>query len=89
MQAVIELPLECPFELRILDVARMELEVIGVHGYRRILERDDDLDRFAFQPRVKRQQWMLIQTQVLEDAFKVLLRSEIGQLGLQDSRLPR
>lgn len=47
VKSVIELALETPLELRVIEVARMKLEVVSVNRNRRVLELNDDLNSFA------------------------------------------
>ena len=77
MQAVIELALEAPLKLRMIEVSRMQLKVISMHRDGGILELDDDLDAICFRPGVKIQQRMFVQAQLCEDA----LQTNIGRVG--------
>lgn len=70
MKAIVKLPLEAPLELRVLQIARMQLEVIGVYLYRRILEANDDLDGFALRACVESQQRMLVKTQLPQHSLQ-------------------
>jgi len=60
VQAIIELALEAPLELRMFQVARMQIEIISVHGHGGIAKLNDDLHDFAVLTRGKLQQWMLV-----------------------------
>ena len=75
MQAGKELVLEGPLELRMIEVARMHAEVVGMHRHGGIAEIDDDLDALALLARVERQQRMLVQLELIEDA----LQARIGR----------
>ena len=44
MQAIVELALQGPFELGVVQIARMQIEIVGVYGDRRILELNDQFD---------------------------------------------
>src|SRR5579863_7477099 len=44
VQTIVELPLQGPLELRAVQIARMQVEVVSVHRHRRILELDDQFD---------------------------------------------
>ena len=70
MQAVVELALEGPFELGMVQIARMKLEIIGVYRNRRILELDDDFDAVSLCSRIEIEQGMLIKTKLGEDAIE-------------------
>jgi len=69
MQAVVELALKTPFELRVIEIARVQIEIIGVDRDRRILEVNDYFDAFALGARVERHQGMFIQKQLRADAL--------------------
>jgi len=70
VQAIIELPLEGPFELRMIQVTRMELEVVGMHGDTRILELNDDFHSLAFSLSGKIEQRVLIQPELGKNAIQ-------------------
>ena len=70
VQAIVKLALEGPLKLRMIQVARMQIEIIGVDWDIGILELDDDLDSVAFGPRGEVQQRMLVQAQLSEDALQ-------------------
>jgi hypothetical protein len=53
MQAIVELALETPFELGMIEISRMEIEQVSVNRDRGILEVDHDFDTFSFGTRVK------------------------------------
>ena len=65
VQAVKNLPLERPLELRVLEIARMQLEVVGV--YRRVTEprANDDFHRFALGARVELDERMLVEAKLM------------------------
>jgi hypothetical protein len=68
VQAIVEVALKCPFELRVGQVSRMDLEVVRVNRNVGILERDDYFDRVILLTSVEREQRVFIKPQVLEDA---------------------
>ena len=70
MQAVVELALEGPLELRVIEVARVQLEIIGVHRYRRVLELDDHGHALPILARVKLQQRVLVAEQLPQHAVE-------------------
>ena len=70
MQAVVELALEAPFEPRIIQVAWMQVKVVGVHRNRRTLELDDYFHTFALGARREIQQRVLIKAELSEDPFE-------------------
>lgn len=61
MQAIVELTLETPFELGMIQIAWMKLEVICVYRNWGILELNDDFDSSAFLLRIEVQERMLVQ----------------------------
>ncbi len=65
VQAVEDLSLEGPLELRVIEIARVQLEVIGVNRWIREARPDDDLDRFAFIARIELDEWMLVEPKLL------------------------
>ncbi len=65
VQAIVELALERPFKLGIVEIARMEFEVVSMDW--RIGEPgpDDHFDRFAFDASVKLHKRMLVEAELL------------------------
>ena len=70
MQAVVELPLEGPLELRMIEIPGVEFEIVGMHRNRRIFEIDEDFDAFAFGASGEIQQRMLVELQLRKNAFE-------------------
>jgi hypothetical protein len=70
VQGVEELALETPFELRVIKVAGMHVEIVGMDGNGGVFEFDDDLDTFAFSACGKIHQRMLVEAELCEDAIK-------------------
>ena len=70
MQAVVELPLECPFKLRMIEIARMEFEAIGMHWNRRVPEVDENFHAFTLDASREIQQRVLVQFQLRENTFE-------------------
>src|SRR3954471_5908121 len=68
VEAVVELTLEAPLELRMFQIARMQVEVIGVHGNGRIAKLNDDLDDVAVLARGEIQQRVLVPGQCFLNA---------------------
>src|SRR5271169_5128902 len=68
VQAVEDLALEGPLKLRVVDIARMQLEVVGM--YRRIGESrpEDDFNGLALGAGVELDQWVLVEPELLLDA---------------------
>ena len=70
MQAIVKLALKAPFKLRIVQITRMHVEIVGVHRDGRILELDNQLHAFALGTCIEIQQRMLIQAELSKDAFE-------------------
>ena len=70
MQAIVELALERPFELWMVKIARVHLEVIGVDGDGGIFETDDDFNSVALFPGAKVEQGVLIETQLCKHTIE-------------------
>jgi hypothetical protein len=64
VEGVVELALETPFELRVVEVAGMQIEIICVDGERGLFELNDDLDAFALGARGEIQQGMFVEKQL-------------------------
>jgi hypothetical protein len=64
VQAIKELALESPFELGMVKVAGVELEIISMHGDVRILELDNDFDTFALTAGRKVEEGMLVEAEL-------------------------
>lgn len=69
VQAIVELTLERPLELRMVEIARVQIEVVGVNRDIRILELDDHFNGFPFPTGIEIEQRMLVKTQLGEDAI--------------------
>ena len=70
VQAVIELSLEPPLELGMIEIAGMKFEVVGMHRDWRIPEVDDDFNGFALDPRREIEQGVLVEFQLLQHTLK-------------------
>lgn len=70
MHAGVKLALKRPLELRMVEVARVQIEIVGVNRHGRIFEIDDDFHRFAFCARVEVQQRVLIKPQLLQNTVE-------------------
>lgn len=87
MQAIIELTLERPFELRMVKIAGMQLEVISVHRNRRIFELNDYFNSFAFGACAEIEQGMFIQAELIQNALQAVVIC--GLMHNQDFRTAR
>lgn len=88
MQAVIELALEAPFKLGIVQVTRVQIEVIGVDRDGRILELDHQFNALALGASGKLEQWMLVEAELRENAFDADLRTVAHKKIVFDNRSP-
>jgi hypothetical protein len=70
MQRIVELALETPLELGMVEIARMQIEGIGMDWDSSILELDDDFDAFAFGAGGEVQQGMFVKLELREDAVE-------------------
>jgi len=90
VQAIKELALESPFELGMVQVAGMELEIIGVYGDIRIFELDDDLDAFALVAGGEVEQGMLVEAKLGEHAVETWVRrSWHSRILVESGKAPR
>ena len=64
MEAVVELALEGPSELRVFDVARVKLKLVSVHAKGALLEVNGKLDGLASEPGTELEQRMLVLDQL-------------------------
>ena len=67
MQAVIELVLQVPGELGMIEVAGMNRKHVGVNRDGRVLQIDQDLDNAVIFARGKGEQRMIVELQVIEN----------------------
>ena len=70
MQGIVKLPLKTPFELRVVEVSGMEIEVVCVDGEVLILELDDHFHAITFGARGKIQQRVLVEPELREDTVE-------------------
>jgi hypothetical protein len=90
VQAIKELALESPFELGMVQVAGMELEIIGVYGDIRIFELDDDLDAFALVAGGEVEQGMLVEAKLGEHAVETWVgRPWHSRILVESGKAPR
>jgi hypothetical protein len=70
VQTVIELALESPLELRVVEVPGMKFEVIGMNWNRWIPELDHDLHGLALGAGRKIKQRVFVESQLRQNALK-------------------
>ena len=79
VEGVVELALEGPFELGVVQITRMQIEVVGVHRHAWILELDDQFNAITFRASIEIEQWVLVETQLSENAIQALIRGHRNQ----------
>ena len=72
MQRIEKLALEAPLELRMVEVARMKIEIVSVYGDGFIFELDDDFDAFALGAGGKVKKGVFVKAKLGEDAFEAV-----------------
>ncbi len=70
METIVELPLELPLEPGTVEVARVEIESVGVNAGAALAQVNDDLYAIAVGTRVEAQQRMIVKPQLLTHASK-------------------
>jgi len=70
VQAVEELALEGPLELRVVEIARVQVVIVGVDLGLGESRAEDHLDAVALRPRAERHQRMLIELELIEHLRK-------------------
>src|SRR5580704_14650523 len=72
VQAIEDLPLEGPLKLRIVKIAGMQLEIVGMDARLGEARPDYDLDSLAFSTRIELHQGMLVEPQLLLDSRQAI-----------------
>ena len=70
MQTVVELTLKGPLELRMIEIAWMQVEVVRVHRDGGLSELNDDFYALALRLRAEIEQRMFIQAQLIQHALQ-------------------
>ena len=70
VQAIVKLTLKAPFELGVVQVARMQVEVVSMHWDGWILKLDDQLNAIALGTRAEIKQGVLVKAQLSQDPFQ-------------------
>jgi hypothetical protein len=70
VQRIVKLALKAPLELRVVEIARVQIEIIGVNGNVFVFELDDGFNSLALGPSRKIQQRMLVECELSEDAVE-------------------
>src|SRR6266542_207462 len=78
MQTIVELPLEVPLELWMVQIARVQFEVVRVHRKIGIAELDNDLYPFAFDTGVEYKQRVLVEPELLQDKGQAAIGCRFG-----------
>jgi len=78
VQAIVKLALKCPHKLRMLEIARMHIEVISVNWNSHIFGIDDELNSVVVNARWEVEQRMFELWQYVENSLKVVPIGVIG-----------
>ena len=70
MERVVKLPLKAPSELGIVEVAGMQIEIVGVNRNAFVFESDDNLDAVTFSARREGQQRVFVELKLGEDTVE-------------------
>jgi hypothetical protein len=70
VQGIVELALKAPLELRVIQIAGVKIEVVGVDGNAFVLKLDDDFNSLAFGSRGEVQKGMLVEAKLGEHAVE-------------------
>lgn len=70
VQRIVKLPLKTPLELGVVEVAGMEIEIVGVHRDGSVFELNDELNSLALGARGKVQKRMLVEFKLSEDSIE-------------------
>jgi len=73
VQAIVKLALKTPFELGVVQIARMQVEVVSVHRHGWILKLNDQFDAIAFSASGEVEQGVLVETELSEDALQACM----------------
>jgi hypothetical protein len=74
VQRVIKLALKAPFELGMIEVAGMQVEIVGVYGNGCVFELNNDFYAVAFAPSGKIQEGVLVELKLREHAVEARCR---------------
>ncbi len=69
MQAIEELALEGPFKLRMVQIAWVKFEIVGVDRHRRVLEADDHLYGITLGTGGEIQQGMFVEAKLFKHSL--------------------
>ena len=70
VQGIIKLPLKTPLKLWIIEIPRMQIEVVGMHRHALILELDDDFDAITLRVSGEVQKGMFVKPKLRENAVQ-------------------
>jgi hypothetical protein len=70
VERVVKLALKAPFELRVIEIAGVKIEIISVHRNGVVFELDNDFHPFPLGTRGEVQQGMFVEAQLCENAVK-------------------
>ena len=70
VQGIVKLPLKTPLKLRIIQIPRMQIEVVRMHRNVLIFEPDDDFDAVALRVSGEVQKGMFVKPKLRENAVQ-------------------
>ena len=70
VQGIVKLPLETPLKLWIIEIPRMQIEVVGMHRNALVFELDDDFDAIALGAGGEVQKRMFVKPKLSENAVQ-------------------
>lgn len=70
MQAVVELALQIPGELGMIEVAWMNFKNVGMKRDRRVFQIHQNFDHTFIFARRKSKKWMIVEPEVIEDLLQ-------------------
>jgi hypothetical protein len=80
VQRVVKLALKAPLELRVVEIAGMQIEIVSVNRHAFVLEADNDFYAFAFGTGRKGQQWMFVERELSEHAVESTLSARHDEI---------
>jgi len=93
VERVVKLALEAPLELRVVEIARVEIEVVGVHGDGLVFKVDDDFDAVTLGAGGEVQQGVFVETKLGEDTIEASVFRHVAivakRLTSRDAGAPR
>jgi hypothetical protein len=83
MQAIVKLPLKSPLELRMVEIPRMNVEDVGMHRDRGLLEIDCNFYPLSLRLRAEDEQGVFVKAKLVENT----LQARVGHVEIVMKRL--